>query len=168
MMRIPPLYRYPSWQRFFAGAAIGGVISWCIFLYIFGFWQDKHTKIIHKQQEDIADLKKDISIWQEEYKAANKRNIEKITVQKIDVKITNWKKYNIDSFSAFQVEDSVKEDIRMALAKDLDTVYTSRDLIKKIIENKTVKISGKRYKLEVKEMVIYTTLSIRLEMKFEK
>lgn len=167
-MRIPPLYRQPSWQRFLAGAAIGGIISWCIFFYIFGFMQDKYTKIIHKQQEDILDLKKDISIWQEEYKAANKKNIERLTVQKIDVKITNWGKYNLDSFSVFQVEDSVKEDIGMTLAKDVETVYKSKDLIKKIIENKTVKLYDKRYKLEVKEMVIYTTLSIKLEIKFEK
>lgn len=167
-MRIPSLYRQPSWQRFLAGAAIGGVISWCIFLYIFGFWQDKHTKIIHKQQEDIADLKKDISIWQEEYKAANKRNIEQLTVQKIDVKITNWEKYKLDSFSAFQIEDSVKEDIGIVLAKDLETVYKGKELIKKIIENKTVKVNDKRYKLEVKEMIIYTTISIKLEIKLEK
>ncbi len=167
-MRIPPLYRNPSWQRFLAGAAIGGIISWSIFLYIFGFWQDKHTKIIRKQQEYIRDLKKDIGIWQEEYKTANKRNIEKITVQTINVKITNWEKYGLDSFSAYQVEDSVKEDIRMMLAKDLETVFKSKDLIKKIIENKTVKLNDKRYKLEVKEMIIYTTLSIRLEIKFEE
>lgn len=167
-MRIPPLYRQPSWQCFLAGAAIGGMISWCIFLYIFGFWQDKHTKIIHKQQDNIADLKKDLSIWQEEYKAANKRNLEQLTVQKIDVKITNWEKYNLDSFDAFQIEDSVKEDIGMILAKDLETVYKSKELIKKIIENKTVKLNDKRYKLEVKEMILYTTLSIKLQIKLAK
>ncbi|WML45644.1 sporulation membrane protein YtrI [Neobacillus sp. PS3-40] len=165
-MRIPPLYRRPSWQRFLAGAAIGGAISWCIFIYIYGFWQEKYTKLIHAQREEIAELNNDIKIWQDEYKAANKRNIEQITVQKINVRITNWEKYSLDSYSAFEVEDSVKEDIGMMVAKDLETVYKSKDLIKKIIENKTVKINGKEYKLEVKEMVIYTTLSIQLEIHF--
>ncbi len=167
-MRIPPLYRKPSWQRFFAGAAIGGSISWCIFLFIFGTWQEKHTMLIREQKETIADLKNDIKIWQEEYKAMNKRNIEQLTVQTISVKITNWEKYNLDSFSTFQVEDSVKEDIGMMTAKDLETVYKGKDLIKKIIENKIVKLNGKSYKLEVKEMIIYTTLSIQLEIHFEK
>ena len=109
-MRIPPLYRRPSWQRFLAGAAIGGAISWCIFIYIYGFWQEKYTKLIREQQEDITELKDDIKIWQDEYKAANKRNIEQITVQKINVRISNWEKYKLDSYSAFEVEDSVKED----------------------------------------------------------
>jgi hypothetical protein len=168
-MRIPPLYRKPSYQRFFAGAAIGGAISWCIFLFINGTWQEKYTMLIREQQEKITDLENDIKIWQEEYKAANKRNIEKITVQNINVKITNWEKYNLDSFSVFQIEDSVKEDISMMTAKDLETVYKSKDLIKKIIENKIVKLkNGKSYRLEIKEMVIYTTLSIQLEIHYEK
>lgn len=167
-MRIPPLYRKPSWQRFLAGAAIGGAISWCIFLFIYGIWQEKHTMLIRKQQEDIADLKNDLKIWQEEYKAANKKKIEQITVQKISIRIANWEKYGLDSFSAFQVEDSVKEDINIMIAKDLETVYKSKDLIKKIIENKVVKINDKRYRLKVKEMVIYTTLAIQIEIDFDK
>ena len=56
----------------------------------------------------------------------------------------------------------------MTLAKDIETVFKGKDLIKKIIENKTVKMNGKRYKLEVKEMIIYTTLSIRLDIKFDE
>lgn len=167
-MRIPPFYRIPSWQRFLAGTAIGGAISWCIFLYIFGSWQEKQTKMIHEQQDEIMELNKEIKIWQEEYKAANKRNIEQITVQNITIKIVNWEKYNLDSFSTFEVEDSVKEDIGMMVAKDLETVYKSKDLIKKTIENKPVKINDKRYILKVKEMVIYTTLSIQLEIHFDK
>lgn len=167
-MRIPPLYQKPSWQRFLAGAAIGGAISWCIFLFIFGTWQEKHTMLIRKQKEDIADLKKDLTIWQEEYKASNKRKIEQITIQKITIRITNWEKYDLDSFSAFQVEDAVKEDLSMMVAKDLETVYRSKDLIKKIIENKTVKMNDKRYRLKVTEMVIYTTLSIQIEIHFDQ
>jgi ABC-type antimicrobial peptide transport system permease subunit len=166
-MRIPPLYKKPSWQRLLVGTVIGGAISWCIFIYIFGVWQEKHTILILDQKDEIADLKNDLKIWQDEYKAANKRNIEQITVQKINVRISNWEKYDLDSFSAFQIEDEVKEDIGMMIAKDLETVYKSKDLIKKIIENKTIKINDKRYRLEIREMVIYTTLSIQLEMRFE-
>lgn len=167
-MRIPPLYHNRSWQRFLAGSAIGGIISWCIFLYMFGVWQEKHTKLIREQQEHITDLNNEIKIWQDEYKAANKKNIEQLTVQKVNVKITNWEKYDLDSYSVFLQEDSVKEDLRMVVAKDLETVYKSKDLLKKIIENKPVRLNGKRYKLIVKEMVIYTTVSIQLELQYEK
>ncbi|OIK08529.1 sporulation protein [Bacillus sp. MUM 116] len=167
-MRIPPYYRRPSWQRFFSGMVIGGAISWFIFLYIFGVWQEKHTQKIRKQEDDILELKKDINIWQQEYKEINKRNIEQITVQKINVKITNWEKYKLDYLGTFETEESVKDDISMMLAKDLDTVYKSKELITKIIENKRVKINNKRYKLQVKKMIIYTTLSIELEIGFDE
>ncbi|MCL6570156.1 MAG: sporulation protein [Bacillus sp. (in: Bacteria)] len=166
-MRIPPYYRKPSWQRFFAGMAIGGAISWCIFLYIYGVWQEKQTELLRKQQQAIVDLKAEKQIWQEEYKEINKRNIEQLTVQKINIKITNWEKYSLDSLSVLETEDSVKDDINMMLAKDLETVYKSKELLEKIIENKPIKINDKRYKLIVKEMIIYTNISIELEIQFE-
>lgn len=166
-MRIPPYYRRPSWQRFFAGAAVGGAISWCIFLYIYGVWQEENTELLRKQQQKIIDLNEEKKIWQEEYKEMNKRNIEQLTVQKINVKIMNWEKYKLDLLSVSETEDSVKDDISMMLAKDLDTVYKSKDLLKKIIENKPIKINDKRYKLKVKEMVIYTNLTIQLDIQFE-
>lgn len=166
-MRIPPYYLRPSWQRFFAGTAIGGAISWVIFLYIYGVWQDKHLYKIKTQEAEILKLKDDIKIWQEEYKEINKRKMEQLTVQKINVKITNGEKYKLDTLSIFETEEAVKGDIGIMLAKDIDTVYKSKDLIKKIIENKTVKLNGKRYKLHVKELVVYTTLSIQLEIGFD-
>lgn len=166
-MRIPPLYRRPSWQRFFAGMAVGGVISWCIFLYIYGVWQEKNTELIKEQAKKIIDLKAEKKIWQDEYKEINKRNIEQLTVQKINIRITNGEKYKLDSLSVLETEDSVRDDISLMIAKDIETVYKSKDLLKKIIENKPIKINDKRYKLKVKEMVFYTNLSIQLEIQFE-
>jgi hypothetical protein len=166
-MRVPQLYRKPGWQRFFAGTAVGGAISWCIFLYIFGVWQERNTELLRKQAQDIVDLNEEKKIWQEEYKEINKRNIEQLTVQKINIKITNWEKYKLDSLSVLETEDSVRDDISMMIAKDMETVYKSKDLLKKIIEHKPVKINDKRYRLKVKEMVFYTNLSIQLEIQFE-
>lgn len=91
-----------------------------------------------------------------------------MTTQKINVKIINGEKYKLDMLSVSEIEDSVKDDISMMLAKDIDTVYKSKELIKKIIQNKPVKLNDKRYKLKVKEMVIFTTLSIQLEIEFEQ
>jgi hypothetical protein len=166
-MRIPPYYRRPSWQRFFSGMAIGGAISWCIFLYIFGVWQEENSKLIKKQREDISELKDEIKIWQDDYAELNQKNLEKITVQKINIKITNPDKYRLDDFSVFQAEEAVRDDIKTVLAKDLETVAKSKDMIRKIIENKPITLNEKRYKFKVKEMVIYTTLTIQLELQFD-
>ena len=166
-MRIPPFYKRPTWQRFFSGMAVGGAISWVIFLYIYGVWIEEHTAKIKIQQDEITALRDEKKIWQQEYKEINKRNIELLTVQKIDVRIKNWERYKLDQLSVFETEESVKKDIHSMLAKDIETVYKNRELIKKIIENKTFKLNDKRYKLHVEEMYIYTNLTLTLEISFD-
>ena len=52
----------------------------------------------------------------------------------------------------------------MKHTKDLHVVYTSKDLLEKVIENKPVVINDRRYQLTVRKMVIYTTLNIELEL----
>lgn len=163
-MRIPPYYRHPSWQRFFAGAAIGAILSWFVFLYIQGVWFEERNIELRKQEETIEKLEREKKIWQEDFIALNKKNKEQLTVQNIKVKIINWEKYKLDTLSVYETEESIKDDIDMMIAKDLEQVFKTRDLIKKVIENKTVKLNDKRYKLKVKEVWIYTTLHIYLEV----
>lgn len=165
-MRIPPYYRKPTWQQFFAGMVIGGCISWFIFLFIFGEWQEEYSKEMKKQEIRIDELTDEKKIWQDEFEKANEENQKKLTIQHIYVKISSKDKdkYHLDQFSVFELEEQVKEDIGMMKAKDIDTVYNSRELIKKIIENKSVPVNEKKFKLKVKEMTIYTTLSIELEL----
>ncbi|KHF28836.1 Sporulation membrane protein YtrI [Anoxybacillus sp. BCO1] len=66
-MRVPPYARDPGWQRFFAGAAIGAIISWIVFLQIFGILQEKQVRQLNVQREIIAQLKHDLNIWQQDY-----------------------------------------------------------------------------------------------------
>ncbi len=163
-MRIPPYYQKPSWQVFSAGVLIGGVISWFIFLYIYGEWQEEYSKKITKQQTTISKLENEKLIWQEEFNKLNKVNQEKMTVQSIYIKIKNKDKYDLDRLSVFQMEDEIKKDIGIMIAKDLDTVYNSRELIKKIIENKVMPMNEKRFKVKITEMTIFTTISIEVEL----
>ena len=146
---------------------IGGVISWFIFIYIFGVWQEDYSKEIQKQKESIADLTKEKLIWQDEFKKLNKENKQKLTVQSIYIKITNRDKYGLDPLSVFEMEEKIKEDVSIMLAKDIETVYNSRELIRRIIENRTLKGIDKRFKLKVTEMTIYTTLSIEIEIEID-
>lgn len=163
-MRVPPYYHKPVWQRFLAGMALGGMISWFIFLYIFGEWHEKYSMQIQKQKEDIAKLEHDKKIWQEEFKELNKKNRQQLTIQDIKIKIKNSDKYKLDSYSVYVIENEIKEDISMMMAKDIETVYKSKDLMRKIIENKVFKVNEKRYRVEIIETVIYTTLSIQLNI----
>lgn len=163
-MRVPPYYHKPSWQQFFSGLILGGVISWGVFLYIFGVWQEKQANQIQKQKEEIQELKDDVKIWQEEFVSLNKKNIEQMTIQEIKIRITNYQRYDLDPLSIYQMEEGVKKEINMVIAKDLETVYKSRELLRRAIENEVIEVNNKRYRLKIKEIFIYTTLSILLEI----
>jgi hypothetical protein len=165
-MKIPPIQLWKVWRRFFTGMAIGGLISWSIFVFIFGVWQERLSKEINEQVERINTLEEEKKIWQDEFAALNKKNQEKMTVQDIKIKINpkSADKLNIDGYSRLKVEESVKDDLNLMIAKDLETVYKSRDLLKRVIENKNVKINNKRYQLEVEDIYIYTTLNIQISI----
>lgn len=165
-MRIPPLYRKPAWQRVFAGAAIGGCISWMIFLYMFGVMQERNGYLIEEQAKEIRKLQDQINIWQEDYRELNKKNEEMLTIQKIEIRLVGYEKYNIkDRQSIFDVEASIQEDLKSLLAKDLSTVHKNKDIVKKTIENKVENVNGKRYKFIVREIYFYTTINITVELR---
>jgi hypothetical protein len=165
-MRIPPYYRHPAWQRFLAGAAVGGCISWLIFLFMFGTLQERNSALIEKQALQIKELKGYIQIWQEDYRELNKKNEEMLTIQQIDVKITGFERYRItDRQSIYEAEEAVKEDLKSLIAKDLTAAYSNKEIIKKTVENKSFDINGKTYRLEVKELYFYTTIALIAEIK---
>ncbi|MBK5442925.1 MULTISPECIES: sporulation membrane protein YtrI [Peribacillus] len=163
-MRIPPFHRSPTWQRFFAGAALGGLISWVIFFYMYGVQQETQIRIIHDQREEIKDLNEEIAIWEQEYKKLNQQNEEILTIQEVEVTITNGK-YSLDRLSIAEAEDVIEDDLSSLLAKDIVSVYNGKMLLKKSIENKIVDINKKRYKLEVVEIMFYTKMNIEIKLK---
>ena len=129
---------------------------------------EKKSALISKQNQDISNLQKDIKIWQDDYQALNEQNLERLTVQEIQLKISNWEKYELDRLGTYEAEETIKDDLKLFLAKDLEYVYKSKDLIEKIIENKVISMNGKRYRLEIITMFVYTTINIQLELSLEE
>ncbi|MGP7818456.1 sporulation membrane protein YtrI [Niallia sp. 01092] len=167
-MRVPPLYKSPAFQRFFAGMVIGGLISWCIFLFMFGVWQERYSKELKAQKDTIAELENEKDIWQKEFSNLNKNTEEKLTIQDLIVKINSKdkKRYDINPVSVHEMEVSIKDDLSTIIAKDMDQVFKSRELLKKSIENKVILSDGKRYKFKVTELFIYTTVYIEISVAF--
>ncbi|MGE8206328.1 sporulation membrane protein YtrI [Heyndrickxia sp. NPDC080065] len=167
-MRIPPLYRRPSWQRFLGGVVVGGCISWIIFLFMFGVLQEKQAKKIKTQKETIENLIQEKKIWQEDTKELNRKNAELLIIQNVQVKIKNYEKYDIDTLSISEAENDIKEDLKSLIAKDLNIIYKNKDLIIKTIENKSVKFNNHRFNYVIKNIFFYSTINIELELKLGK
>ncbi|MFD1737109.1 sporulation membrane protein YtrI [Bacillus salitolerans] len=168
-MRIPALYEKKTWQRFFAGAVCGGLISWIIFAYMYGEYQDAQIIHISKQAKEIMNLKQDIDIWKKDYEKLNEENKKGITLQEINVKLLNAERYKLDSLRKYEIEKGAKHDINHLIAKEISTVYESRELIKRTIENKVITIDEKRYRLEVRGLyLLYTNLDVEVSMRFHE
>lgn len=165
-MRIPPHYQQPTWQRFFAGAAIGAIISWGVFLFVYGVNQEKHSTIINEQKQIIQELKNDTKIYQEEYTKLNKKAQEKLTIQEIKVHLTNGDRYLFKDFRVKSIENKVKEDLNDLIAKDIESISSSHLLIERTIENRIFPFEGKKYKLEMTKLLLHTTLYIEVEISF--
>ncbi|MEI5905477.1 sporulation membrane protein YtrI [Bacillus spongiae] len=169
LMRIPPYYRSPLWQKFFSGVVIGGIISWLIFLFMFGTMQEKQSKKIIEQERTIKELEGDIKIWQEDVKKLNELNQDILTVQEVNVTITNGPKYGFinESLTIDQAEQAIKEDLHSLVAKKLETVFESKQVLKKMLENKILKINDKRYRLVIKEIYYFTTIEVFIELRLD-
>ncbi|MFC0270285.1 sporulation membrane protein YtrI [Metabacillus herbersteinensis] len=167
-MRIPPYYRLPTWQRFFAGMIIGAIVSWCVFLFIFGILQEDQVKTIQKQKDIIQVLENQNKIWREDVDLLNKKNEEKLTVKDIRVKLMNGERFHFNTLMTYNVEKRVKDDLSDVIAKDIESVYSNRKLIKKAIENTIYKMDAKEYKVKVTEFVLFTTIYIEIEVAFAK
>ncbi|MFZ3590707.1 sporulation membrane protein YtrI [Bacillus sp. DJP31] len=168
-MRIPPYYEKGSWQRFFAGGVFGALISWILFVYMFGVFQDIQIKHISKQALEIEDLKDHIQIWQDDYKKLNEENQKGLTLQEINVKLTNAEDYKFDTFREFQLESVAKKEINHLIAKELNTIYQSQELIIRAIENKVFTIDEKDYRLDVRGIyLLNTNLEIQVMLQFKE
>ncbi|PLS16976.1 sporulation protein [Bacillus sp. M6-12] len=166
-MRIPPLYRLPGWQRFLAGAALGGLVSWLIFFYMFGILQEKQISMIMTQETEIEDLRKTIEILKEEADDLNELAESKMVIEDIQVRLVNSRIFDEAQrrLSTAQVQDMIRDDLQTQLTKDVESVYKVKDLLKKSIENKTIEMNKKRYQAEVTEIFFYSTLSIEVKLK---
>ncbi|MGE8078598.1 sporulation membrane protein YtrI [Peribacillus loiseleuriae] len=163
-MRIPPLYQKATWQRFFVGVVIGALISWFVFLYMHGVLQEKQINKIHKQSQTIHEMSNKIEIWEKDYNRLNKEAEKKLLIEDVKVVVLNGKQYHLDLLSVAEAEEVIEEDLTSLIAKEVETVYKSKTLLKKSIENKTIEINKKRYRLEVVEIFFYTTMNIEVKL----
>ena len=103
--------------------------------------------------------------WEEDYQKLNTQTEKGLTIQEVQVKITNGKFYNLDKLSIAEAEDAIRDDLASLIAKDVKTIYNGKGLLKKSIENKLIEINKKQYRLEVVEMMFYTEMYVEVKLK---
>jgi hypothetical protein len=163
-MRIPPYYEKPGWQRFFAGVFCGALISWGIFLGMYGILQEKQLHIMKEQKILIGHLEDQINVLIEDAERLNEKNKEKLKIQDFKINIINYEKFKLDSLTRHSLADAVKKDLNHLIAKDIKSVAENKELLRKAIENKVYEFDEKKYKLTIYAVYFDTTLEISLKI----
>ena len=166
-MRVPSerMFKRSDWQRFFAGIVIGAIVSWGVFLTIYGVSRDRELGEIRIANDKLKKANLQISAWQEDVKALNKEMKQHLIIQNVKVKLVNGHRYKVNSVVEYNIQKSVDEEAQHLIAQDIESAYRSRDILKKAIENKKYEFDKTIYEVEVHQIYFYTTLSIEVRIK---
>ncbi|PLT32297.1 sporulation membrane protein YtrI [Bacillus sp. V5-8f] len=163
-MRVPQYHHVRTWLRFFSGVVIGAVISWFVFLFMYGVMQEKQIQKINEQQKLIKNLSDKNDIWEEDFERLNEETEKKLKIQDVQISISNGRTFHMDHLSIAEAEDAIRADLASLITKDVETIYKGRSLLKKAIENKILDINKRRYRLDVAEIFFYTNMKIEVRL----
>ncbi|PWU69171.1 sporulation membrane protein YtrI [Gracilibacillus dipsosauri] len=165
-MHIPPLYKRASWQRFLAGTAIGAIIAYMIFLFIFGELQENWIQENMALRAEYQDLNKSYETLLENHRALDQQSKEGIEIKEIDIAFTNLKELKLenDRIMVHQIEEAIREEANYAMGKSVEEIATSIDLLISTIENKTINIDDFSYQSKISRIIVMEQLQLSIEL----
>ncbi|WP_077327461.1 sporulation membrane protein YtrI [Virgibacillus siamensis] len=162
-MHIPPYYKKPSWQRFFAGAFFGACIAYFIFVYMHGFMYEQLLGENKDLQSQVAELKKQNEALLQDNQDLNEKTEEPLTVNSIEITITNQDELRLDKLIIHDLEELMKEEIDHIIGKDVSIIDESAQLLISSLENKEYTVDDFNYGFTIKKLTISKTLKITAE-----
>ncbi|MFC3040103.1 sporulation membrane protein YtrI [Virgibacillus xinjiangensis] len=161
-MHIPPYHRRKSWQRFIAGAVIGAVLAYMVYLYIYGSLYEQLLQENYQIQAELDEVKRHNEALLEDNEELDKRSNQPLTVETIQVKISNGSELK-DELIIHQLEEMMKEEINHLVGKDLSSIAGSDELLISTIENKSFTIDGFTYSFKIEKLIISTDVKLTAE-----
>ncbi|MBB6448173.1 hypothetical protein HNR44_000122 [Geomicrobium halophilum] len=166
-MRIPPYYRRPGWQRFLAGVIIGALIGWCVFLYQFGKTQEDMVVELRKNELTINQLEGNLELLREREEENNETNEEgesPFIIEEISIIFENENESRLSELALYDLEQQAIEELEHLLEQEVDSVAENRELLLSTIENKRFPSNDYEYNLLVKQVTLYRTLELHVEI----
>lgn len=161
-MHFTPYHKKKSWQRFFFGLFSGALLAYCILIFMYGSMYEKLLKQNYELQSELTELKSQNEALLEDNESIDEERKKKLTVERIEITISNAEKLKIDQLSIPQLDEMIKQEIKHIIGKDINTVSDSDQLLQSTIENKVFSIDDFSYYFEVKKLVISQTVKLVL------
>lgn len=167
-MHIPPFYKKKSWQRFFVGVFIGGVLSYCVVIYMYGQMYEQLLEKNMTLQSELNDVQKQNESLLKTNEDLDKQSKQPVTVKEINLEISNKEELKLDTFTTHKLEELVKDEIDYLIGEDIQIVTESEELLISAIENKVYQADGLSYYFEISRLTISPQINLTLKAKLEK
>ncbi|MEK3908919.1 sporulation membrane protein YtrI [Oceanobacillus sp. FSL W7-1309] len=161
-MHIPPYHKKPSWQLFFAGAFIGGIIAYFILIYMYGTMYEELLAENLELSSQVNDLKEQNAALLQDKEDLSEKSEEPLTINSISVTIVDGERLKLDRLIEHQLEEMVKEQISHIIGQEISIIDKSDQLLQSTIENKGFTIDDFTYYFEVKKLTISMDLKIEI------
>jgi hypothetical protein len=163
LMHIPPFYKKTTWQRFFAGTLIGGIIAYGVLLYMYGAMYEELLAQNRSFQSEITDLQNQNEALIEDREELDEMAEKVLTIDTVEVSIANSEELRLDRLLIHDLEEMVKQEVNHIIGQDLSVIGQSDMLLVSTIENKEYTIDDFNYELDVKLLTIWETVRITVE-----
>lgn len=164
-MHIPPYYKLPSWQRFIIGIVTGGVISYAIFIFMYGSMYEKLYEANLELQSKVSELQSHNDSLLQDKEDLDEKTKQQSLVERIEISIINQEELRLDRLIIHQLDHMIKEEINHVIGKDIQTISDSDLLLISTIENKEFSIDDFTYFFEVRRLIISDTVKLILYAK---
>ncbi len=159
-MHVPPYHKKNTWQRFIAGALVGGIIAYIVFIFMFGSMYENKLKENLELTSRVNDLKN-----QNEALLKDTENLKApVKVSVIEIKIENAEELSLDSLVVPKLQELVKDEISHITGQSVSIVEEIDQLLISSIENKEFTVDDLRYQFTVRMLVISETVKAFLEV----
>lgn len=164
-MHIPPYHRNRNWQRFFIGAFFGGIIAYCILLFMYGsMYEDLYEENLTLRTE-LEELKNQNDALLQAKEDSEEEERAKLKISKIDINISNAEDLLLDRLIVHELESMIKQDLNHVIGQDVQVLSESSNLLISAIENKSYSIDNFTYNFEITQLTISQTLKLTLVAK---
>ena len=95
-MHIPPYYKLTSWQRFIIGIVTGGVISYAIFIFMYGSMYEKLYEENLELQSKLSELQSRNDSLLQDKEDLDEKTKQQSIVERIEISIMNQEELRLD------------------------------------------------------------------------
>lgn len=167
-MRIPSEREMKKWQPFITGLIIGAIIAYTLFIFMNGQLYEQLLTESYELQAELSELEKQYELLEQDKEDLDERASKAITIEKINVEITNEKELRLDRLMSHQMVEQIKTDIEHLLGQDITVVEQSAQLLITTIENKPLTIDEVTYHFSVEQLVISAHLKLNIKAEIAK